>query len=107
MIKLAGSRVGGVRRSEGLVAMQASLSVEVTDQTKYRIPSPSERLSTGIVALMSRGGLVLHSVFFFFFFFTLVTGPRRALSLMLSDTRVYEPEIRTRLGTLGPHTWLP
>ena len=26
------------------------------------------------------------------------TGPRRALSLKLSDTRVYEPEIRTRLG---------
>ena len=33
------------------------------------------------------------------YFFTLVTGPRRALSLLkLSDTRVYEPEIRTRLG---------
>jgi len=28
-------------------------------------------------------------VFFFFFFFTLVTGPRRSLSLKLSDTRVY------------------
>ena len=28
---------------------------------------------------------------FFFFFFTLVTGPRRSLSLKLSDTRVYEP----------------
>ena len=27
----------------------------------------------------------------FFFFFTLVTGPRRSLSLKLSDTRVYEP----------------
>ena len=26
------------------------------------------------------------------------TGPRRALSLRLSDTRVYEPEKRTRLG---------
>jgi hypothetical protein len=26
------------------------------------------------------------------------TGPRRALSLKLSDTRVYEPEKRTRLG---------
>ena len=31
---------------------------------------------------------------FFFFFFTLVTGPRRSLSLKLSDTRVYEPQIR-------------
>ena len=26
-----------------------------------------------------------------FFFFTLVTGPRRSLSLKLSDTRVYQP----------------
>jgi len=29
-----------------------------------------------------------------FFFFTLVTGPRRFLNLKLSDTRVYEPQIR-------------
>jgi len=29
-----------------------------------------------------------HWVFFFVFFFTLVTGPRRFLSLKLSDTRV-------------------
>jgi len=28
-----------------------------------------------------------------FFFFTLVTGPRRSLSLKLSDTKVYEPQI--------------
>ena len=32
----------------------------------------------------------------FFFFVTLVTGPRRSF---LSDTRVYEPQIRARLGT--------
>jgi len=31
-----------------------------------------------------------------FFFFTLVTGPRRSLSLKLSDARVYEPQIRAR-----------
>ena len=36
-----------------------------------------------------------------FFFFTLVTGPRRSLSLNLSDTRVYEPQIRARLGAQG------
>jgi len=61
---------------------------------------------------------------------TLVTGPRMSLSLKLSDTRVYEPQIRARLGTAahfcetvvlklvqprmvmwggrgcaGPHTW--
>jgi len=35
----------------------------------------------------------------FFFFFTLVTGPRRSLSLKLTDSRVYEPQIRARLGT--------
>jgi len=29
----------------------------------------------------------------FFFFFTLVTGPRRSLSLTLSDTRVYEQSV--------------
>ena len=39
----------------------------------------------------ARGGLLL-------FFFTPVTGPRRSLSLKLSDTRVYEPQIRARLG---------
>ena len=33
------------------------------------------------------------------FFFTLVTGPVRSLSLKLSDTRVYEPHTRARLGT--------
>ena len=38
-------------------------------------------------------------VLFFFLFFTLVTGPRRSLILKLSDTRVYGPQIRARLGT--------
>ena len=38
------------------------------------------------------------SNFFFFFFFTLGTGPRRSLSLALSDTRVSEPQIRARLS---------
>ena len=33
------------------------------------------------------------------FFFTLVTGPIRSLNLTLRDTRVYEPQIRARLGT--------
>ena len=31
--------------------------------------------------------------------FTLVTGPRRSLSLELSDTRVHDPQAQTRLGT--------
>ena len=33
------------------------------------------------------------------FFFALVTGSRRSLGLKLSDTRVYEPHTRARLGT--------
>ena len=32
-------------------------------------------------------------------FLTLVTGPNRSLALKLSDTRVYKPQIRARLGT--------
>ena len=42
---------------------------------------------------------LLLSHFFFFFFITLVTGPRWSLNIKLSDTMVYEPQIRTRLGT--------
>jgi len=37
----------------------------------------------------------------FFFFLTLVAGRRRSLSLKLSDTRVYEPQIRARLAGAG------
>ena len=40
-----------------------------------------------------------HTVLVFFFFFALVTGPQRCLSLKLSDTGVYAPQIRARLGT--------
>ena len=43
--------------------------------------------------------LVKPGFFFFFFFITLVAGRRRSLSLKLSDARVYEPQIRARLGT--------
>jgi len=43
--------------------------------------------------------LILKSISLFFFFFTLVTGPRRSLSLELSDTGVCEPQIRVRLVT--------
>ena len=55
----------------------------------------SEELDVAIAASRRRGS----HLFFFFFFFTLVTGPRRSLSLKLSETRVYEPQIRARLGT--------
>ena len=48
---------------------------------------------------LSSRNVCVESTCFFFFFFTLVTGPRRSLSLKLSDTRVYGPQIRARLGT--------
>ena len=38
-----------------------------------------------------------------FFFFTLVTGPRRSLSLKLSDARVYDSQIRARLAPRTPN----
>ena len=40
--------------------------------------------------------LLIASQAFSPFFFTLVTGPRRSLSLELSDRRVYAPQIRAR-----------
>jgi len=42
---------------------------------------------------------VVFTVVFFFVFFTLVSGPRHSLRLKPSDTGVYEPRIRARLGT--------
>jgi len=42
--------------------------------------------------------VLYHVTGLFFFFFTLFTVPRRSLSLKLSDTRVYAPQIRARLG---------
>jgi len=53
----------------------------------------------GLVGRCGRAAGVGCGALFFFFFFTLVTGPRRSLSLKLSDIRVYEPQIRARLGT--------
>ena len=52
-----------------------------------------------------RGGGISHIVVLkpnFFLFFTLVTGPRRSLSLKLRDTRVYEPQIIGKARNLRP-----
>ena len=57
---------------------------------------------TSADASASVGGVLRRG--FFFFFFTLVTGPRRSLSLKLSDTRVCASQIRARLGTTA-HFW--
>ena len=56
-------------------------------------------LDSGLRILSLARSTVPVPFFFFFFFFTLVTGPKRSLSLKLSDTRVYEPQIRARLVT--------
>ena len=45
-----------------------------------------------------KGSLTAMVGWLFFFCFTLVTGPKRSLSRKLSDARVYEPQIRARLG---------
>ena len=49
-----------------------------------------------LVRLPPRHRLVLRLIsrYIFALLFTLVTGPRGSLSLKLSDTRVYEPQIR-------------
>ena len=73
----------------------------------FEFPFPGSLTSTFLVKrwsarCRSRGiPTPLHSSEnpFFCFFFTLVAGPRRSLRLKLSDTRVYEPQLRARLGT--------
>ena len=52
-------------------------------------------------------GAVRFTQYDLFCFFTLVTGPRRSLSLQLSDTRIYAPQIRARLGTTVCFTLIP
>ena len=58
-------------------------------------PFPGSLTSTFLVALRDAEGLLEVGGVMrgrdFFFFFSLVTGPRRSLSLKLSDTKVYEP----------------
>jgi len=53
-------------------------------------------MGASVIMLVSTGATGLAAVTavldpVLFFFFTVVTGPRRSLSLELSDTRVYEP----------------
>ena len=59
------------------------------------------RRTTGTWGAWSRKDATSSARCFFFFFFTLVTGPRRSLSLKLSDTRVCEPQIRARVTFLS------
>ena len=64
--------------------MQESMSLEYMHMAppKHQVKSLEQRQE--------------NTFFFFFFFFSLVTDPRRFLSLELSDARVYEPQPRAR-----------
>ena len=86
--------------------MRVEGSVEMTIQETDLVPKvmaepariePSTILLAPSVAAVPGAGLSVEGQYLFLFFFTLVTGPRRSLSLKLSDTRVYEPQIRVRL----------
>ena len=57
-------------------------------------PSTGEEFLAG----PSGAGYAYLDQVFLFFSITLVTGPRRSLSLKLSDTNVYEPQMRALLG---------
>jgi len=68
---------------------------------RYREAAEAESRSIGQLCSAEldslRASAQLHKVFVFFF--TLLTGPRRSVSLKPSDTRVCEPQIRARLST--------
>jgi len=72
--------------------------VVVTDEVAL-IPEGAADEGRGLSKIVGLAGFGGRSGEIFFFFFTLVTGPRRSLSLKLSDTRVYAPQIRAHLGT--------
>ena len=56
------------------------------------LPAPPALRSSGII----------------FFFFTVITGPRRSLSIKQSDTRVYEPQIRVSgINSKSINPWVP
>ena len=75
------SRALGAPRALNLMSLSRSLSL-VAESSHAHFASRTRLAGSG------DGGS------FFAFFFTLVTGPRRSLSLKLSDKRVYEPQIR-------------
>ena len=76
-------------------------------QLGFRISVSILAVLEGLIAPSIGGHLALpilvktRHMLFFCFFFTLVTGPSRSLSLELSDTRVYEPQIRATLFYAG------
>ena len=87
-----------------------SPSIPVYQEFRLKLPLESDLKSLrfgptvrigGMVDRASNGWVVpsAHDPKLTSFLFTLVTDPGRSLSLNLSETRVYEPQIRARLGT--------
>ena len=90
--------LAGVVRTSGTLGYVPSHPRAASHTPRSRTPErlcplcPDTALAVGQVpALLTNDVLPTLASFFFF---TLVTGPRRSLSLKLSDTRVYEPQIR-------------
>ena len=78
------ARLGTTAESAPLIQPQNIMLVENDQASPFRIIDFGSAVFKGMLL---------------YFFFTHVTGPRRSLSLKLSDTRVYEPQMRARLGT--------
>ena len=96
-------RLPGKRNSNSHGARPVHLSITMIKWIRTSRFSIKNSLSTPLTTLKphrearaSPRESILY--FFFFFFFTLVTGPRRSLSLKLSDTRVYEPQIQESMS---------
>jgi len=94
MVVLAG---GVVSYERGIPVPRAFPNVDLGPGLNRRLPWSGPGRATSPHTSTSRNEI--RFVLIFFFFFTLVTGPRRSLSLERSDARVYEPSIRARLGT--------
>ena len=73
--------------------------VEDCPATKQHIKPVGVHAELLHVGACARGLLLL--------LYSLVTGPRRSLSLELSDTRVHEPQIRARLRTTAQSPTTP
>ena len=61
-------------------------------QARRGLPAVSPQARRGLRSATSKGrARCCGAAMRYFFFFTLVTGPRRSLSLKLTDARVHEP----------------
>jgi len=91
-----------VKRPGSLLPSSSSSALLLSSLTLSREPFPVAACTppgTRPVKRPSEPREWLHAPFLFFI--TLVTGPRRSLSLKLSDAKVYEPQRGARLGAVA------